>query len=92
MSSIKAMYQTAEEVHRSVIERATQDAEFRAALMADPKSAIRKEFDIHLPDSFEITVHESTGTSLHLALPQASEYLDEDQLEAVTGGTSPQCM
>ena len=87
--SYSELLQSAEELHGRIASKAAEDVEFRSALLEDPKSVISSEFDVHLPDSFNITVHESKGTSLHLALPPAFDHLSEEDLEAITGGSHP---
>ena len=86
MSLIPDEFKSAQEVHSHIIAKANEDAEFRSALLADPKAAIGKEFDVHLPDSCEISVHESKGTTLHLALPPTMGDLSEEELEELVGG------
>ena len=77
--------QSAEEMRRHLTEKAAEDMDFRRLLMSDPKGAFRQEFDIEVPDTIEIQVHESDMRTLHLALPSSPE-LDEEQLEAVAAG------
>ena len=86
MSSSENMFESAEQLHSQIVSKAAVDSEFRAALLADPKSAITSEFEVHLPDSYEITVHESKGTELHLALPPDMSNLSDEDLEAIAGG------
>ena len=88
-SSYAESLQSAEELHGRIVSKAAEDAEFRSALLASPKSAISSEFDLNLPDSLDITVHESRGTTLHLALPPAFDDLSEEDLEAISGGSHP---
>ena len=86
MVTIRDAFQSAESVYQDVVQKSAEDAEFRAALLEDPKNAIVGTFGIHIPDALEIVVHESKGTDLHLALlPQMNE-LNEDELSAVAGG------
>ena len=85
-SSYSDALQSAEQLHSQVVSKAAENAEFRAALLADPKEAITTEFEVYLPESFEITVHESKGTSLHLALPPDMNNLSDQDLEAIVGG------
>ena len=77
---------SAEQLHGQIVSKAAQDAEFRAALLADPKGAITTEFEVHVPESYGITVHESKGTTLHLALPPNMSDLSEQELEKIAGG------
>ena len=84
--TINDAFKSAEDIQGRIVEKAAEDSEFRAALLADPKSALREELQIKVPDIIEITVHESKGTSLHLALPPDLSDLDMDQLAAVAAG------
>ncbi len=86
MSSVpKTIMKTAEDVRRSLTERASMDPEFRTRVMADPKGVVREEFGIELPDEVSIQVHECDANTYHLALPSAAE-LTEEQLEQVSAG------
>jgi len=49
---------TAQEMEAAVIARATEDADFRAQLLGDPKGAIEQELGISIPEAMEIRVHE----------------------------------
>ena len=75
-----------EQMQNEVVRRAVEDEEFRANLLADPKSAINDEFGIQLPEIIEVSVHESKGTSLHLALPPDGAVFSDEELEAAAGG------
>ena len=86
MASTDTMFKSGDEMYRDIVEKATQDAEFRAALLADPRSAIGEEFNINLSEIWEVKVHESKGTELHLALPPDLNSLDEGQLEGIVAG------
>ena len=84
---VQSMVQTSNEMQHQLIARATDDAEFRAQLVADPNNAIKQEFGIDVPDNIKIQVHESDGSVLHLALPIGPNVeLDEERLEAIAAG------
>lgn len=76
---------TASEMRDQLVAKAGQDETFRAKLLADPKQALKDEFDIDVGDDFELQVHEDTPSVGHLLLPPR-EMLDDAQLEAVAGG------
>ena len=81
--------QTAEEMQRSLIARAGEDAGFRAQLVTDPKAAVKQEFGIDVPDFINLQVHESSLSDVHLVLPPepgAWMELEEEMLEAVSAG------
>ena len=79
------------EMRDHIIGKATEDAEFRARLVADPKALLTEEFGIKLPDSLAISVYEDNSTHVHLVLPPNSE-LDANELKAINaaheGGTT----
>ena len=91
MAKMDNVFQSAEQLYDHVIAKAARDAEFRANLVTDPKATISAEFDVHLPESYKIMVHESKGTALHLALPPdmkaLSDELGEDELNAIAAGS-----
>ena len=78
---------TATEMRNQILNRASEDGDFRALLIADPKAAISAEIGQTIPDGFEVEVHEDSATAAHLVLPPSPE-LTEAELETVTGGLS----
>ena len=73
----------------SILDKAVAEADFREALLSDPKAAITGEFDVRIPDGLDIKVHEADSDTVHLQLPPRPEVLGEGQLEAVSGGCGP---
>ncbi|HEX2080404.1 MAG TPA: NHLP leader peptide family RiPP precursor [Longimicrobium sp.] len=73
---------------RAVVERATEDREFRARLLADPASAIRHTFGVILPYNYRIRFMERPANLDELVVlpPLGNSELDEDELEQVAGG------
>lgn len=70
-----------------ILERAAKNPEVRAKLLTDPKSVFEETFNITLPDSFKLVVHEETPDNLHIVLPaEKREELSEPELEMVAGG------
>ena len=80
----QAAMQSAEEMQRKLIDKAVEDLDFRQQLLSDPKTAIREELGVDLPDNVAIHVHESDMNTVHLSLPAGQ--LDEEQLEAIAAG------
>lgn len=82
--------QSRQQLEADVIERASQDAAFRAALIDDPKSALTDTFGMALPPNVEITVLEERPGQHYLVLPPAPPSADAialDDLElALVGG------
>ena len=79
---------TAGELKTRILARASEDADFRARLVADPKAAISAELGRTIPEGFEVLVHEDGVSTAHLVLPPSPE-LSEAELETVTGGQEP---
>ena len=65
--------------------RAAADADFRRALLADPRGTVETEIGVQMPGGLELKVHEETNSELHLVLPTAME-LTPNELASVTGG------
>ena len=76
---------TPNEMRMKIVGKATEDADFRARLLSDPKGAIGQELGVTMPASLSIGVHEESGTTAHLILPPDSKLSDGD-LQAVSGG------
>ncbi len=76
---------TLSEMKTQIVTKAGADEDFRARLIADPKSVIEAELNVSIPDQFAIHVHEDGATGAHLTLPP-SERLTESDLAQVAGG------
>ena len=76
---------TATELKDRILNRAAEDGDFRALLIADPKAAISSEIGTAIPDGFDVVVHEDSATAAHLVLPPSPE-LTAEELEMVGGG------
>ncbi len=76
---------TATEMKDRILNRAAEDGDFRARLIADPKAAIASEVGTVIPDGFDVLVHEDSATTSHLVLPP-SPALTEAELEMISGG------
>ena len=74
------------EMRDHIVGKATDDAEFRARLVADPKEVLTEEFGVELPDDFALSVHEDSSTHVHLVLPPTGQ-LDPAALRQVSGGS-----
>ena len=81
----EAVFRSAEEMRAHLTQKAMENLEFRSQLVADPKAAISREFDIEIPANINIRVHESDMQTIHMALPPSSD-LNEEQLEAIAAG------
>jgi hypothetical protein len=79
---------TRKEAEERIVAKSLEDAEFRSALMANPKAVLAQELGGELPDDIEIEVIEETDSKFYLVLPpvMVEEELSDEQLEAVAGG------
>ena len=88
-SLIQSTIQTSIEMQNRLVEKATEDEDFRTRLLEDANAAIKNEYGIDVPDFIKIQVHESDSSVLHLALPPDSNVeLDEERMEAIAAGLS----
>ncbi len=78
--------ETAEEMRARIVDKAAEDADFRARLLDDPKGALEEEMGVAIPASMSIEVHEESVETAHLVLPPDSR-LGEGDLQAAAGGT-----
>ena len=76
---------TVTELSARILDKAADDDDFRASLMADPKAAIASEIGTAIPDGFNVVVHEDSATAAHLVLPP-SPRLTDAELAEVSGG------
>ena len=76
---------TAQDMEKTVLDKASEDADFRARLLRDPTDAIQQAVGVTVPDGFTIKVHEADSTTAHLVLPPTGK-LSEADLSTVAGG------
>ena len=76
---------TMSEMKAHIIKRATEDGEFRAKLLANPKPVIAAELGVPIPERFTIQVHEDDATSAHVVLPLSDHLTDEELAEVAAG-------
>ena len=55
--------ETPNEMRMKVVGKATEDADFRARLLSDPKGAIGQELGVTIPASLSVEVHEESGAT-----------------------------
>ena len=77
------------EMRAHVAMKATDDSEFRARLMADPKGTVEQECGIIFPDDYTFHVCEETATDTYMVLPQSQ--LTTQELQAVAGASHVWC-
>ena len=71
--------------------RARTDAVFRKDLLSDPKSALKRELEIELPEDFNIRFVENAGAHMTVVLPDpevSGRELSDDQLMQIFGGVT----
>ena len=78
-------FQTYEDFHNYMRNRAVEDEEFRSRLLTDPRAVIEEELDLSVPDGIDIQVHEDTATTSHFVIPPSAKLAEED-MRAVAGG------
>ncbi|WNR47161.1 NHLP leader peptide family RiPP precursor [Paenibacillus roseipurpureus] len=58
------------------MKKAWEDADFKARLLADPRSALQQEFGHTIPEGIELNVMAVTPTKYALIIPPKPEELD----------------
>ena len=74
------------ELLMAIMDKASENEDFRKRLLSDAKSAISSDFEFTVPDSVNIMVHENDDGTVHLPVPPAPKVLGEGQLAQVSGG------
>lgn len=82
--STNASMTTPREMREKLIGKATEDAEFRVRLTADPRAAVQEALGVEIPEAFSVHVHEETARKAHIVLPPAAD-LSEQELGQVSG-------
>ena len=77
---------TMSEMQAHIRDKAVEDEDFRMRLIADPKSVISDEFDISVPEDFDIQVHEDSVSAAHLILPPSPRLTEEDLAQVAGAG------
>ena len=62
-----------QDITEQIIARARKDPQFKQALIADPRLALRQRFSIELPAGSEFTVLEETPNHSYFVLPAEPE-------------------
>lgn len=86
------MSQSHESLLQEVLARSATDLAFRKRLLTHPDDAIYEAFGVRLPDGCKIKfIEKPAGFDQLFVLPDVrvpGEELDDEDLEAVAGGTS----
>lgn len=79
-------------IEQVLVEKAMQDAAFKAQLKTNPKAVLAQELGTELPAGLEVEVLEATEDKFYIVLPSdvltaaGDDELSEEQLESVAGG------
>ena len=76
---------TAAQIQAEILEKATEDTEFRSRLIADPNKLLKEEMGITIPEGVTVCVHEEDSATAHLVLPRNNR-LTEAEMASVSGG------
>ena len=77
-----------QKAYGKVVAKAWADEDFKAKLLADPKTVLKGN-GVEIPQDVEILVVENTDKIVHLILPpEPAGQLSEEELEVVNGGSS----
>ncbi|CAN7759599.1 NHLP leader peptide family RiPP precursor [Paenibacillus sp. LjRoot153] len=60
----------------NIIKKAWEDPDFKARLLADPRSALQQDFGHNIPEGIELHVMAVTPTKYALIIPPKPEELD----------------
>ena len=74
------------EMRLKIVGRATEDPDFRARLLSDPKGTIGQELNVTIPERLSIEVHEEREGLVHLILPPRGKLSETDLQEVVASG------
>ena len=87
---MEAQAVTRRDLETALIEKCWKDAEFKRAVLSDPKGMLERHIGQKLPAPMTIFIHEEDANTLHFSIPPAPSNLSElsdDDLEKVAGGT-----
>jgi hypothetical protein len=87
---MEAQATTRRDLETALIEKCWKDAEFKKAVLNDPKGMLERHIGQKLPAPMKIFIHEENANTLHFSIPPAPSNLSElsdDDLEKVAGGT-----
>lgn len=81
-----------QEALEQILSRSAVDPEFRQALLVDPRKAILDALGVRIPANFRVKfIEREKNLDALIVLPElqrADGELDDDDLEAVAGGTN----
>lgn len=68
-----------------LVAKTEENSDFRARLLADPRSGLKEALGIEVPDDHNVVIHEDDARTVHLVLPSSAELTDA-QLQNAAGG------
>ncbi len=78
--------QSRAEFERRLVEKASNDNEFRKKLIDSPKDTLMELLGMELPADLILKVHEEDENTLHFVLPLASGEISSAELAGISGG------
>jgi len=66
-----------QELQQKIIKKAMTDPAFKKELLGNPKEAIKKSFNINVPENIKLNVVEETSEQFYLVLPSSPEETKE---------------
>ena len=73
----------------AIVKQVEENADFKDALLADPRKVMSEELGMEIPSSTKVEVLQETKDTFYIVLPKGSsegEELDDSDLEKVAGG------
>jgi hypothetical protein len=80
---------TQKTIQEQVIARAIKDANFRQALLDNPRAVLAREYNVQFPDQVMVNVLEDALNTFTLVLPAQTEAIAEltdAEMQAASGG------
>ena len=76
---------TRESLLDKLVEKVEEDSDFHGRLLANPRSALKEDFGIEVPEDVNVVVHQDDSRTAHIVLPDSTELTDA-QLQQAAGG------
>ena len=77
---------TMSEILAAIDEKVATDEDFRVSLITDPRGTLSVEYDIEIPDDYDLAEHELTDSAGHVIVPMMTDELSDADLKEITGG------
>jgi hypothetical protein len=73
-----------ETIIEAIVDRANSDTDFRDRLLADPRGILETEFDLKIPQDWEISL--ALDADGRLAIDVLNDEISDELLDSVSGG------